>query len=86
LDILLLGDLRVSEQIGKAGLEIPHPRLAERAFVLIPLAEIAPQALVAPSGETVAELLGRLQNSAGKAPAVFQIQSKVWRSDPGFAR
>ena len=33
LDILLLGDLKIS----RPGLEIPHPRLAERAFVLIPL-------------------------------------------------
>jgi len=32
LDILLFGDLQISEP----GLEIPHPRLAERAFVLIP--------------------------------------------------
>jgi len=33
MDILLLGDLRIREP----GLEIPHPRLAERAFVLVPL-------------------------------------------------
>ncbi len=37
LDMLLLGDEVVHEE----GLEIPHPRLAERAFVLVPLAEIA---------------------------------------------
>ncbi len=82
LDILLFGDLKISEP----GLDIPHPRLAERAFVLIPLGEIAPRLLVAPSGETVAELLGHLQSSAGEAPAVVQIRSKVWRADPGFAR
>jgi len=36
---LLLYDQRV---IGEPGLVVPHPRLVERAFVLVPLAEIAP--------------------------------------------
>ncbi len=51
LDLLLHGDVRVDEP----GLQVPHPRLAERAFVLVPLAEIAP-ALVLPDGGTVSEL------------------------------
>lgn len=38
IDILLFEDMAVHEP----GLEIPHPRLTERAFVLAPLAEIAP--------------------------------------------
>ena len=38
LDLLLYGDLVLSE----FDLEIPHPRLAQRAFVLVPLVEIAP--------------------------------------------
>ncbi len=38
LDILLFGNQKISEP----GLEIPHPHLAERAFVLVPLNEIAP--------------------------------------------
>lgn len=38
LDILLFGDRQVAEP----GLEIPHPRMLDRAFVLVPLAEIAP--------------------------------------------
>lgn len=38
IDILVFGDLTIHE----SGLEIPHPRMLERAFVLAPLAEIAP--------------------------------------------
>ena len=38
VDVLLYGDERVSE----ADLEIPHPRMAERAFVLAPLHDVAP--------------------------------------------
>jgi 2-amino-4-hydroxy-6-hydroxymethyldihydropteridine diphosphokinase len=39
IDILVFGDRAVDED----GLEIPHPRMLERAFVLAPLAEIAPE-------------------------------------------
>ena len=39
LDLLLYGDT----QLQTPALTIPHPRMAERAFVLVPLAEIAPQ-------------------------------------------
>ena len=41
LDILLWGDPAVD--IATATLTVPHPRMAERAFVLLPLAEIAPE-------------------------------------------
>ena len=38
LDLLLYGNARITT----AELQVPHPRMAERAFVLVPLAEIAP--------------------------------------------
>jgi len=41
-------------------LTLPHPHLAQRRFVLAPLAEIAPDLPVPPGGETVAALLARL--------------------------
>ena len=51
IDILLFGDRNIAE----VGLEIPHPRMRERAFVLVPLAEIAPDLEI--QGVPVAELL-----------------------------
>ncbi|MEQ1773487.1 MAG: 2-amino-4-hydroxy-6-hydroxymethyldihydropteridine diphosphokinase [Burkholderiales bacterium] len=42
LDILLYGERVIDE----AGLSVPHPRMHERAFVMVPLAEIAPDAMV----------------------------------------
>ena len=39
LDILLYGDKTIKEE----GLEIPHPRMWKRSFVLLPLSEIAPR-------------------------------------------
>jgi 2-amino-4-hydroxy-6-hydroxymethyldihydropteridine diphosphokinase len=54
LDLLLYGD----EVIDEPGLTVPHPRLAERLFVLEPLHELAP-ALVLPDGTPVGDLLAR---------------------------
>jgi 2-amino-4-hydroxy-6-hydroxymethyldihydropteridine diphosphokinase len=75
LDILLYGDL----VLGASGLEVPHPRLAERAFVLVPLHEIAPNLRDPRSGKTVAELLQSLPDRA--APnAVAKIDCDLWAS------
>jgi len=60
VDILLFGD----ERRGGPGLEIPHPRLAERRFVLAPLAEIAAEVLHPVLRVTVAELLARCKDSS----------------------
>ncbi len=63
LDILLYGDRTISEP----ELKIPHPRLKERAFVLVPLTEIAPEAAVPPEGFTASEWLQRLAANTPKA-------------------
>jgi 2-amino-4-hydroxy-6-hydroxymethyldihydropteridine diphosphokinase len=58
LDLLLYG----GEQLAEPGLVVPHPRLHERAFVLEPLAELAP-GLVVPGHGPVKALLSRLQSA-----------------------
>ena len=52
LDLLLYGD----QQITLPELQVPHPRLAERAFVLGPLHEIAAPLLTLPDGRSVTSL------------------------------
>jgi len=51
LDLLLFGDALIDEP----GLRVPHPHLHERAFVLLPLAEIAPELRI-PGLDSVATL------------------------------
>ena len=53
LDLLLYGDL----QIDLPGLVVPHPRLRERRFVLVPLARLRPGLVVPGTGRTVESLL-----------------------------
>ncbi|CAN7489463.1 2-amino-4-hydroxy-6-hydroxymethyldihydropteridine diphosphokinase [Mesorhizobium caraganae] len=57
IDILVFGDRIIHE----TGLEVPHPRMLERAFVLAPLAEIAPELAV--GGRSVSERLSAVDTS-----------------------
>jgi 2-amino-4-hydroxy-6-hydroxymethyldihydropteridine diphosphokinase len=56
--------------IREAGMEIPHPRLAERRFVLVPLAELAPEIRHPVLRKTAAELLAATQD--GSAVRIWQ--------------
>ncbi|RJT29227.1 2-amino-4-hydroxy-6-hydroxymethyldihydropteridine diphosphokinase [Mesorhizobium waimense] len=57
IDILVFGDRIIHE----TGLEVPHPRMLERAFVLAPLAEIAPDLAI--GGKSVSERLSVVDTS-----------------------
>jgi 2-amino-4-hydroxy-6-hydroxymethyldihydropteridine diphosphokinase len=60
IDLLLYG--KVTSDAPE--LTLPHPGLRRRAFVLAPLADVAPDLPVPPDGATVAELLARLEPGA----------------------
>jgi 2-amino-4-hydroxy-6-hydroxymethyldihydropteridine diphosphokinase len=59
LDLLLYAD----QVIAQAGLQIPHPRMHERRFVLEPLAEVAP-GLVIPGHGSVESVLAELESAS----------------------
>lgn len=64
LDLLLFG----AEHIAQPGLVVPHPRMHERAFVLEPLAEIAPEAEIPGRGRARELLEGCRDQKVEKMP------------------
>ena len=71
IDILYCGDATVDTP----HLVLPHPRMAIRSFVLMPLAEIRPDFRPRPDGATVHELLVRLQATE---PPPTRIEAPCW--------
>lgn len=64
IDILTYG----GQTIDEPGLQVPHPRIAERAFVLAPLAEIAPGMVI--GGATVSTLLDAIRDETVRRDSV----------------
>jgi 2-amino-4-hydroxy-6-hydroxymethyldihydropteridine diphosphokinase len=64
------------ETVDESDLNVPHLLLAERSFVLVPLAEIAPDAVHPISGLTVAQL--RDARSAGERAEVRRVRDSGW--------
>lgn len=79
LDVLLFGE-RVLET---ERLVVPHPRLAERAFALVPLAEIAPDARHPLLGKTAGEMLVSLGEAA--VAGVSRVETAGWQGDVLFS-
>ena len=64
VDVLLYGDATIDEP----GLIVPHPRLHERAFVLVPLCELAPEHVHPTRGDTMRELRASLGSVSQPEP------------------
>jgi len=74
LDLLVFGE----EQLQVPGLTLPHPELDHRAFVLVPLAEIAPAGLLIPGHGRLADLLAAL----GEPDGIRRIPDTAPGCDP----
>ena len=68
LDLLYFGDVTIE----RAELQLPHPRMHERRFVLEPLCDIRPELVLPQQTETVAALLARLPAT----PPLLRIHSE----------
>jgi 2-amino-4-hydroxy-6-hydroxymethyldihydropteridine diphosphokinase len=77
LDLLLFGERTLDEP----GLIVPHPRLAERGFVLEPLCELAPRLLHPTIGETIGALAERVRDP-GAVRWYSKEEETAWRSSP----
>jgi len=66
LDLLLYGN----ELISTTDLTVPHPRMHERAFVLVPLAEIAPHAVIHSRGDVRSLLTSVLEQDVLAEPRI----------------
>ena len=79
LDLLLLGD----EVVDQDDARVPHPRLHERAFVLAPLAELAPDLVHPVLGLTIQELADALGSNDGVSRAAGPEWVTPTASDAG---
>lgn len=79
VDLLLYGDTVRSA----ADLTLPHPRLAERLFVLEPLADVTPDRRVPPHGRRIRELLAELRAGAGGDQGIEEVG---WQGAPPLVR
>lgn len=74
LDLLYYGDLMIQSKT----LTVPHPQIANRLFVLAPLAELAPKHVHPVLGRTSLDLCGELRDQAG-------VERQEWRNKESFS-
>ena len=70
IDILIYGE----EVINSEGLTVPHPMMHERAFVLVPLSEIAPDMKIPPDNSEVLDIAENINEKPGDDGIVFIAQ------------
>ncbi|MGD0765959.1 MAG: 2-amino-4-hydroxy-6-hydroxymethyldihydropteridine diphosphokinase [Dehalococcoidia bacterium] len=81
LDLLLYGDVVLEGE----GLVLPHSLVAQRAFVLVPLAQLAPDLMHPVLGRTIRELLAALDEA--ELAGVREVDAPGWEKEPqGGAR
>ncbi len=71
LDLLFYGE----EMIDEEGMKIPHPRLQERRFVLVPLHDIAPDWVHPRLHKTVSQMLAELKEGGKVVPLPDQTEA-----------
>jgi len=72
IDLLMYDDL----QVNTLELTLPHPRIAERSFVLVPLVELVPMLRIPGQHGSVTDLLAKL-NETGQPPRVIAAADEV---------
>jgi 2-amino-4-hydroxy-6-hydroxymethyldihydropteridine diphosphokinase len=77
LDLLVFGDFVIDQP----GLQVPHPELAKRAFVLVPLSDIAPPALEIPGQGALTRLLAGVSRAG-----VLRLESQSPAGCPSAAQ
>jgi 2-amino-4-hydroxy-6-hydroxymethyldihydropteridine diphosphokinase len=71
LDLLLMGD----QVLNEPSLVLPHPRLRQRLFVLVPLAELAPALRLPPNGCPLEDVLKRFSRAQHEADL---LERRAW--------
>lgn len=73
IDLIHYEDVTLASDI----LTLPHPRLAERSFVLLPLADIAPELILPGQQHTIRSLAQAFSNDSDIRETSFQLQDEI---------